>query len=924
MRQLILFGMILTLVLSSCTNKNYRKTEHGIIVNNGRNSLALEVMSSGIIHVFASEGIDIPDKKSLIVQDDFKKQGRWSVKQLEGSLELSTDLLRAIINLKTLEVQFNTTDGKTLLKELAGGGKTFVRELVNGDTVLSVRQVFEPSLDEALYGLGQHQDRLMDIKGRELSFNQRNREIFIPFLSSTKGYGILWDNYSWTRFGSLSPSAKIPETLLYDLSGKFGGLTPSYFSDEGFSIKIKTGEVQGYPFELPGEFADQVRSVRYEGQLEIAESGEYQIENKGKQQFRLWIDGLLIRDFWSSFVFATDYTRLELEPGKHSIKMEWSRSIPLETMDLTWRTPAAKDEQLSFWSQAGKGIDYYFVYGPSMDDVIAGYRELTGTAPILPKWAYGFWQSRERYQSQDELIATVAEFRKLKIPMDVIVQDWQYWRPGEWGSHEFDTTRFPDPKMAFDKIHSMNAKLMISVWPKFYSLVKNFRELHDSGYIYPYNLQDSTRDWLGFVSVYYDAYNPHARDLYWKQINKTLVPTGVDAWWMDASEPEVISDASPSEMALRMNPNYFGSGTEYLNAYSMFNSRGIYENQRITKPEARVCILTRSGFAGQQKYAAISWSGDITSRWDVLKAQIPAGLSFSISGLPYWTTDIGAFSVDYPGGNENQEYKELFTRWYQFGTFCPIFRVHGSNTPREMWHFGDESDPAFATQLVFDKLRYRMLPYIYSLASEVCQHHYTIMRPLVMDFPEDKVGWNIQDEYMFGPAFLVNPVTEKGAVDRPVYLPVCAGWYDFWYGHFLKAGNSISASAPLHTLPLFIRAGSILPLGPDLQYTSEKPADTIRLLVYTGAPASFELYEDEGINYNYEKGEFSRIPIQWDEDMQTLEIGDRDGKFPGMLETRVFEISFVTPTRPVGYNDLELPDKVLTYTGKITRVQVNK
>ncbi|MFN8207680.1 MAG: glycoside hydrolase family 31 protein [Bacteroidales bacterium] len=433
------------------------------------------------------------------------------------------------------------------------------------------------------------------------------------------------------------------------------------------------------------------------------------------------------------------------------------------------------------------------------------------------------------------------------------------------------------------------------------------------------SLRDSTRDWLGYVSVYYDAYNPAARELCWSQINKTLVPAGVDAWWMDASEPEVISDASPAEMAGRMTPGISGTGLEFLNAYSLFNSKEIYENQRKVRPEDRVCILTRSGFAGQQKYAAVSWSGDITSRWDVLKAQIPAGLSFSISGIPYWTTDIGAFSVDFPGGNTNAQYRELFVRWYQFGTFCPVFRVHGSDTPREIWYFGDENDPEYSIQLKFSRLRYRLLPYIYALAGKVNLEHYTLMRPLVMDFPLDPIGWNTDDQYMFGTAFMVCPVTEKGSVDRPVYLPD-GGWYDFWYGHYLEGGHSISASAPITTMPLFVREGSVVPLGPDLQYTNEKLPDTIRLLIYTGKSGSFDLYEDDGISNACEDGAYTVIPIRWDEEKRSLQIGKQEGDYKDKIKKRVFEISWITREKPVGYNELPDPDERVVYNGSGVRI----
>ena len=400
-------------------------------------------------------------------------------------------------------------------------------------------------------------------------------------------------------------------------------------------------------------------------------------------------------------------------------------------------------------------------------------------------------------------------------------------------------------------------------------------------------------------------------------MNENLFSKGVDAWWLDASEPELPDyGPSPDLIAHYMNPTYEGSGVENLNAYPLMTCKGIFEGQRKTNPNKRVCILTRSAFAGSQQYASTIWSGDISGEWSSLKASIPAGLSLALSGIPYWTTDIGGFWVKYKGGNQNAEYRELFTRWYQFGAFCPIFRVHGSSTEREMWYFGDENSTAYKTQLKFNQLRYRLMPYIYSTAGKVTHNHSTIMRALVMDFAKDKKVLNIDDQFMFGPAFMVNPVTEYQATHRKVYLPDSNGWYDFWTGQYFDGGQEINAPAPLESMPLYVKAGSIIPMGPNIQYVSEKEADPIELRVYTGANGKFELYEDEGDNYEYEKGAYSIIPFIWNETSKTLIIGERKGQYKGMLNTRNFRVVFVDKQKGTNHELSNDVDNSVEYNGK--------
>lgn len=580
--------------------------------------------------------------------------------------------------------------------------------------------------------------------------------------------------------------------------------------------------------------------------------------------------------------------------------------------------PNSAGKVLHWSSEFGNAIDYYFCYGDgTIGTAMKAYRHLTGEAPLMPRWMLGFWQCKERYASQDELLGVATKLRGLKVPVDGIIQDWQYWPPGTntWGSHLFDRSRYPDPEGMFQELHQMHYHTLISVWAKFDLACENSKELNAVGGMFPeitsYAFPPGHGQW-------YDPFAAVGRQTYWKQIRDELFAQGVDGWWLDAPEPEI------GGMQFRTYKTPDGPGYMVYNAYPLMHSAGIYQGQRATTDKKRVVILTRSAYAGQQRNSAITWSGDIQGTWEVLKNQIPAGLNFSLSGIPYWNTDTGGFFGNRSAGNgdpTNPRYEELFARWFQFSAFCPMFRVHGSyglNPGKEFWRFDEKTQGIMRTYL---DLRYRLLPYFYSVAWQITADGSTFMRPLVMDFPRDPKVLDIGNQYLFGPAIMVTPVTSPGAASQSVYLPDSgAPWYNFWTGETSPAGPSVEVATPVETLPLFVRPGSIIPMGPFLQYSSEKVPDPIELRVYRGADGKFRLYEDECDNYNYEKGKYATIPISWDDAKHTLEIGRRTGGFPGMLKKRTFKIVWISANHGAGIASTETPDAVISYDGAAVKV----
>jgi alpha-D-xyloside xylohydrolase len=558
-------------------------------------------------------------------------------------------------------------------------------------------------------------------------------------------------------------------------------------------------------------------------------------------------------------------------------------------------------------SEVADVVDYYFFYGPELDQVIAGYRELTGQAPMFGKWAYGFWQCKNRYKSQEEILGVARKYRERHIPVDNIVQDWFWWnRKGEF----IFNRNYPDPKGMVDELHRENFHLMISIWPFFEPGSANYDFMDKRGWFID-KLKFAKPPYHADAMAVYDASNPEARKFYWEQVDKGLFKLGVDAWWMDTSEPETEGKEENIQLGHKLA---IGSGDRYVNLFPVLDTAAVYEGQRAASDQKRVYILTRSAFAGSQRNAVTAWSGDINSDWLSFARQIPAGLNMALSGIPYWTTDIGGFVF---GNPDDPAYRELFVRWFQFGTFNPILRVHGTRQPdqNELWSYGPEAQKILVN---FDRLRYRLLPYTYSLAWKTTSEGYTPMRPLVMDFRTDVRAQNAGDQFMYGPAFLVSPVTEPDVETRRLYLPV-NDWYDFWTGARLTGGRVIDAAAPLERMPLYARAGSIVPMGPEEEWSTQKPADPIELRVYRGVSGDFTLYEDENDNYNYEKGAYTTISFHWDETKQELTIGERKGSFPGMLQSRTFHIVYVSESHGGGIFPVEKPDQLVRYAGgKIT------
>ena len=559
-------------------------------------------------------------------------------------------------------------------------------------------------------------------------------------------------------------------------------------------------------------------------------------------------------------------------------------------------------------SEMADAVDYYFLYGPEFDRIIGAYRELTGAAPLFGKWAHGFWQSKNRYKTQDELLSVARTYRDRHIPIDNIVQDWFWWtRMGEFRFNQ----NYPDPRAMIDELHRRNFHLMISVWPFFEKGSSTYEEMDKLGYFVDRTIAGTTYHPAG--TALYDAFNPDARRYYWDLLNRALFQIGADAWWLDTTEPET---EQREENILVRKQVAIGNGARYANAYPLMATTAVHDGQRAATDRKRVFILTRSAFAAAQRNSIAAWSGDVDSDFETLRRQIPAGLNFSLSGLPYWTTDVGGFVT---GNPEDPAYRELFIRWFQYGAFCPIFRVHGTrtNNQNELWSYGPEAEKILAE---FDKLRYELLPYIYSLAWKTTSEGYTPMRPLVMDFRSDERARNIADQFLFGPAILVNPVTEPQATTRHLYLPK-ARWIDFWTGKAMEGGRALDAPVSIERIPLFVRAGSIVPFGPDVQYAAEKAADPIELRVYGGAGGEFTLYEDENDNYDYEKGVYTTIPIQWDEARKTLTVGDRRGSYPGMPASRTFRVVFVRDGHGAGIGETAEPDQVISYSGRAMAVR---
>ena len=912
----------------------------------GIRRIKVEAVTDKIIRVRATAENQFPQKQSLIVVPQEGKKIHSSIATEGNTITLTTKELRTAIDRTTGRISFYDKNGKLLLKEAQSGTsiKPFrvpEREIGVAQRPLSEAELngytwqltFDSPKEEAFYGLGQHQSGDMNYKGKNEDLFQYNTKVSTPFVVSNRGYGILWDSYSYCRFGKPEEYRQLGDVFqLTNKEGKTGCLTGTYTERGGRTISRDEDSIYFENSEtivnLPKGIRLQGANVTYEGTLLPSTDATYHFILYYAGYVRVTINGREVvaqrwRTAWNPNAWKFDVPMRRGE--KSALRIEWQPDGGTSYCGLRVAQPTTDEEQnrLSIWNEMSRDMDYYFIAGNDIDQVISGYRTLTGKAPILPKWALGFWQSRERYKTQDELVSTLQEFRNRQIPIDNIVQDWSYWEENQWGSHDFDHSRYPDPQKMLDDVHRLHGRFMISVWPKFYVNTDNYKALDSNGWMYHQAVKDNILDWIGrgYLGSFYDAYAPDARKMFWQQMDDHLYSKfnkGIDAWWMDASEPNV-RDCTPMWYRKALcGPTALGTSTEYFNAYALVNAEAIYNGQRGVNPNQRVFLLTRSGFAGEQRYSTATWSGDIGTRWEDMRAQMTAGLNYQLAGLPFWGMDIGGFCVENRyvaaqqlfdrNGTENEdlkEWRELQTRWHQFGCFVPLYRTHGQWPLREVWNIAPETHPAYMSITWYHRLRYFLMPYIYSLAAKVHFDDYTMMRGLAMDYPTDPRVFDIGDQWMFGPALMVCPVSEYKARSREVFFPQ-GGWYDFYSNKYIQGGQALTVDAPYERIPVFVRAGSILPIGPQMQWSDEKPADLIHILVYEGADGQFTLYEDEGTNYNYEKGKYATITFTYDDTHRQLTISKRKGSFKGMLKERKFNIVFVKKGQPIPL-DLDNP-----------------
>lgn len=787
----------------------------------------------------------------------------FKVSETGSKLKLSTNAVTVSFDKQTGAIDYSDNTGKIFLSEKSGSRK-LKPDTVGGQNCFVAEQSFDSPAGEYLFGLGQFQDGHYNLRNVTRKLIQVNSQIAIPFLYSSRGYGILWHQYGLTEF---NPADNIVALTKRDTA-----------SGES-NVEVTT---------TSGTQRVTRQQTLYIGKFTVAKDGDYSMMlDLGNMESRhlLVIDGKPCIDQSNLWLPPAVSKPVNLKAGEHTVQVVCkSTNIPR----LSWK-PAGSET--TFRSLNAKSLDYVVFYGKNADEIISSYRNLSGNVPMLPLWAYGFWQCRERYTSGNHLVQTVEEFRKRNLPVDVIVQDWQYWGKHGWGVPQFDTTNYPNPEQFIKQLHDLNAHFSISVWENLDKKSEVAKEYLAKDLYIP------NSPWI-------DIYKPETQKTHWNVLNKNLFSLGVDSWWMDATEPE--------NDGLAGRQTYFGLGDFYRLTYPLFVSKAVYEGQRATDPSKRVTILTRSAFSGQQRFGTINWSGDIGWNWDAFKRQIVAGLNYSLTGMPYWTTDIGGFFR--PGRTQytDTKYHDILTRWFQFGTFNTIFRMHGYQTETEPWKYGDTVMNNMRSMM---DLRYRLMPYIYSEGWQISKVGSTMMRPLVMDFKNDPTAIGQAYQYMFGKSFLVAPVIEPGVTEWNVYLPESTVWYDFWTGKRFNGGQSVKAAAPQDKIPVFVKAGSVVPMGRFMQYTSEKPIDTLEVRIYPGADGQFVLYSDEGDNYNYEKGKYKLVPFKWNEQQQTLTIEKQQGSYDGALKKHILNIVWVNESE--GYGTEIIPKtKTVVYTGE--------
>jgi len=822
----------------------------------GGGRLVLRPLLDNAIRVrFTRDGA--PEEPSLILTERVSSP-TFQVQKSDKVVSLELPKLRASVELATGTITFSDADGRVLLRELPGTRRVEA-STVQGEPTWSVAQSFDSPSEERLFGTGQFQDGFLNVRDLPRRLTQVNTQIAIPFIVSNRGFGLLWHNYGLTEFNPADERI---------------ALTASDPAGDATAVDVTTTE---------GTRRELRRERVFNGKFTTVVAGRQAFFlDVGQKMARRWhveIDGQPVVDFSNLWLPPTTSWFTELSAGEHIVHVA---GVKDDHPVLTFRPARTITE---FRSPVADALDYVVIASQG-DRITAAYRQLTGPVPMMPRWALGYIHCRERFKTQSELLENAAEFRTRGLPMDVIVQDWQYWGRHGWNSMRFDEADYPDPAAMMRTLHEQHTRLMLSVWSKIDPASELGREFVSRNYFIP------GTQWVDF-------FNPAASAFYWENFRTRLLPLGIDAWWLDATEPE------NDDLVGRRTQT--GAGERMRNIYPMFVSRTVYEGLRKDAPDRRAMILTRSAFPGQQRYASATWSGDIGNSWETLRRQVTAGLDYVVTGLPWWTTDTGGFFR--PGSKQysDPEYRERFLRWLQYSTFTPLQRVHGYQTDTEFWRYGEVFETESRRWLT---LRYRLLPYIYSEAARVSFAGSTLMRPLVLDFPGDTQALDQSYEFMFGPALLVAPVLAPGVKEWPVYLPKSSGgWFDFWTGEKFGDGQTVLVAAPLERIPLFARAGSILPLGPTLQFTDEKPADPIELRVYSGADADYALYEDDGTSYSYEQGARATIPLHWENVTKMLHIGAREGSFPGMLVERHLEVVLIAAgTSPVS--------KQVSYSGQ--------
>lgn len=946
--------LAVALMATTALAGTYSRTATGIVVKPDTGTakeIRLSVISDSVIQVV---GVDDPAREQLpSLMAVAKPEGKFAVSDGKGTVTLKAAAASAQVDLTTGRLTFFNAKGQPVLKEVKSA---ITPVTVEGKSYVATSAQFNPGTTEAFYGLGQHQNAQMNLNGEDIELRQHNMDIGIPFVVSDKNYGVLWDNNSVTRFGNPVRFGLASRDLKLTALDGSTGLTAKYYVDDKLILTRVEPDIR-YQFlsdvdkywptdPALSKAATTGKKVKvvWEGSATTDTPGVHKMRLFASDYVTMKVDGKAIFDHgiwrmgWNAWYNNFEQTFVKNKPVKFHV--EWLPSGGLISLHHSNPEPAADKHSLRFASEAGTGLTYYFISADSLEGVISGYHTVTGKPPMMPKWAYGFWQSRQRYETQDQLLGVLKTYRDNKWPIDNIVQDWFYWPEDQWGSHKFDPVRFPDPQKLVDEVHKQNARIMISIWGKFYPNTDNYKELDAKGYMWRRNVELGAKDWVGpgYLNSHYSPYNKEARDIYYRQMKEGLAKYGFDAWWMDNTEPDVRSNTSPEEFAELITPTQMGPGALVHNAYSTMSSQAVYEGLKADQPDKRQFILTRSGFAGVQRNAAALWSGDVVGTWDNLYDQISAGVQTGFSGVPNWTHDIGGYAQetrfqgkDVGALQENRaaggtgtaedlkEWRELNQRWWQFGAFSPLFRSHGEGVKREIHEISPPGSPMRSNMVWFLELRYRLMPYIYSAAADAHYESAPIMRGFALDFPTDAKGKDVKDAYMFGKSILVAPVTKYQATSRSLYFPAGTNWYNAYTGETVKGGQTQTVAAPLDQLPLFVRAGAILPMGPVMQYVDEKPDAPLTINVYTGADGRYSLYEDDGVSNGYEKGKFTRIPFSYNDKTGELTIGARTGQYDKMAAARTFKVRFLKAGDKT--TDFDAPAISVAYSGNAVKVK---